>query len=160
MPNRARIGLVAVTVVLLLATARPAWAVPGLGVSTPSVALATFAPGSTATGGGSLTVTTVPPGAWTLKAADTTGHAGHLVPGAVGCAGNEAQTVSPLVVSASGLLGSTVSAGAVTIGSSALTVATGSASDTVSVAYSLVVERTEAMSTGCVFSTTVTYTVQ
>jgi hypothetical protein len=131
----------------------------GLGVSSPSVTLANFAPGLTATGSGALLVSGVLT-PWTLKVADTSGNAGHLAPAAVGCAGSEPQTANALSASASGLLGTTSGAGAVLIAASSKTVATGVAADTVNVAYSLDVARTETMRAGCVYSTTVTFTVQ
>lgn len=130
----------------------------GIGISTPSVTLAGLAPGQTASGSGTVTVTGVP-APWTLKVADPA-HAGHLRPGAVGCSGSEAQTVNPLSVSAGGLLPTTNSSGTVVVGASPVTVATGSAADTVTASYSLVVGPTEVMGAGCVFSTTVTFTVQ
>src|SRR4051812_23866936 len=57
-----------------------------LGVSTPAVPLTNFAPGNTATGSGAVVVTSTNP--WTLKAADSAGHAGHLAAAALGCTGS------------------------------------------------------------------------
>jgi hypothetical protein len=131
----------------------------GLGVSTPSVTLANFGPGLQASGTGVLSVSGVLT-PWTLKVADGSGHAGHLAPAAVGCVGSGPQTANALSVSASGLLPTTNGAGAVLIGSGSATVANGSATDTVNVTYALDVGRTEVMRAGCVYSTTVTYTVQ
>jgi hypothetical protein len=131
----------------------------GLGVSTPSVTLANFGPGLQASGTGVLGVSGVLT-TWTLKVADGSGHAGHLAPAAVGCAGSEPQTANALSVTASGLLPTTTGAGAVLIGAGSATVANGVANDTVNVAYALGVGLTEVMRAGCVYSTTVTYTVQ
>ena len=130
----------------------------GLGVSVPSLAMTNFAPGNTATASGSLVVSGVL-SPWTLKASDSV-NAGHLVSSGATCAGSETQTVNPLSLSASGLLPTTNSAGTITVGTSPQTVANGSAADTVNVSYSLVIDRTEIMRAGCVFSTTVTFTVQ
>jgi hypothetical protein len=141
----------------LAAVPSPASAL-GLGVSTPSVTLANFAPGQQASGTGALTVSGVLT-PWTLKVADGSGHAGHLAPAVVGCAGSELQTVNALSVTASGLLPTTNGAGAV-IGAGSATVANGVATDTVNLAYRLDVGGTEVMRAGCVYSTTVTYTVQ
>jgi hypothetical protein len=142
-----------------LAVFPPSASALALGVSTPSATLVNFGPGLHATGSGTLTVSTVL-APWTLKVADASGNAGHLAPGAVGCAGSEPHTANALSVSASGILPTTSGSGTVVIGASATTVANGTAIDTVNVAYALDVGLTEVMRAGCVFSTTVTYTVQ
>jgi hypothetical protein len=129
-----------------------------LGVSTPAVPLTNFSPGSIATGTGAVVVTSTNP--WTLKAADSAGHAGHLAAAALGCTGSEASTANPLSVTTTGLLGSSSSAGAVSLSGTAQNVATGSFADTLTNAYSLVLGNTETMLTGCAYSTTITYTVQ
>ena len=129
-----------------------------LGVSTPSVALTSFAPGSTAAGSGALVVTSTNP--WTLQVADATAGAGHLTKAAVNCAGSEATTVHALIVSSSGTLGGTSAAVAKTISATAQTVSTGSFADTITNAYSLLLDPTEVMLTGCAYTTTGTYTVQ
>jgi hypothetical protein len=153
-----RSGLAAsVALVLALWIPAPADAL-GLGISTPSVTLASFGPGLTATGSGAVVVTGVL-APWTLTAQDSS-NSGHLVSGGATCTGSEPQTVNALTASASGNLPTTHSAGAVTIGPSPATVATGSAADTVNLDYSIAIGRTEAMRAGCVFSTTVTLTVQ
>jgi hypothetical protein len=131
----------------------------GLGVSTPSVTLANFGPGLHASGTGALTVSGVLT-PWTLKVADGSGHAGRLAPAAAGCVGSEPQTANALSVAASGLLPTTNGTGAVVIGAASTTVANGAAADTVNLSYALDVGRTEVMRAGCVYSTTVTYTVQ
>jgi hypothetical protein len=154
-----RIGLVAGLVAAGCALAPSPASALGLGVSTPSVTMANFGPGFTATGSGVLVVSGVLT-PWTLKAADTTGNAGHPASSGVACTGSEARTVDPLTATAAGVLGTTSSAGALTIGASQATVATGVAPDTVTVNYSLAIGKTELMRTGCLFSTTITYTVQ
>jgi hypothetical protein len=97
---------------------------------------------------------------WTLKAADTTGNAGHLAAAAVGCAGSEPRTANALTASASGAIGTTHGSGAVSVDAASKTVATGVVADTVTVSYTLPIGGTEVMRAGCVYSTTVTYTVQ
>src|SRR5258705_1535123 len=87
---------------MALALAPPASALLGLGVSTPTVAM-NLSPGSTAGGSGTVVVTPGV-GTWHLSIADTTGHAGHLVPAAAGCTGAQAQTTNVLTATASGLL--------------------------------------------------------
>ena len=129
-----------------------------LGVSTPAVALTNFAPGSIATGTGALLVTSTNP--WSLSAKDSAGNAGHLKAAALGCTGSEASTANPMSVTTSGLLGSTSSAGAVSLTGSDQPVASGSFADTLTNAYSLTLANTEVMLTGCAYSTTITYTVQ
>jgi hypothetical protein len=153
-----RVALVAAMVALCQCAAPGPAAALGIGISTPTLTMSSFAPGTTATTSGTILVSGVL-APWTLKAADS-GHAGHLVAGAVGCTGSEAQTANPLTLSGSGLLGTTNSAGTITVGSAPQTVASGIAADTVTVSYSLVIGRTETMRAGCVFSTTVTFTVQ
>jgi hypothetical protein len=129
-----------------------------LGVSMPAVTLTGFAPGSTASGTGALVVTST--AGWTLKVADATANAGHLGQTGGTCTGSEASTVNPLTVTSTGLLGSTVSAGAKAIGGAATTVATGAFADTLTNAYSLLLGNTETLLTGCIYGTTATYTVQ
>jgi hypothetical protein len=144
---------------LTLALAPPASALLGLGVSTPTVAM-NLTPGSTASGSGTVVVTPPVVGTWHLSIADTTGHAGHLVPGAVGCTGAQAQTTNVLTATASGLVVGNSSAGPVTVGATDHEIAHGTLGDSVLVSLSLVVPNTERMPTGCVFSTTLTYTIQ
>lgn len=133
------------------------WAL-GLGVSTPSVTLANFGPGLTATGSGAVVVTGVL-APWVLKASDSA-NGGRLVPGAVGCSGSEGRTANALTLRATGAIGTTASAGTVTVGAAAVTIANGVVADTVTMNYSLDIGRTEVMRAGCTYSTTVTFTVQ
>jgi hypothetical protein len=129
-----------------------------LGVSTPAVALTNFAPGSTATGTGALVVTSTNP--WSLSASDSAGNAGHLKAAALGCTGSEPSTTNPLSVTSTGVLPSTSSHGAVSLSGTNQPVASGSFADTLTNAYSLILGNTETMLTGCVYNTTITYTVQ
>ena len=151
------VGALSTTALAAFCCCAPAYGL-GLGISTPSVTLSNFAPGMTATGLGTVTVSGVL-APWTLTVADSV-NAGHLVRGAVGCSGSETQTANALSAQATGAAPTTTSAGTVSIGSSARTVATGTVIDTVNVNYSLVIGRTEQMLAGCLFSTTVTLTVQ
>ena len=144
---------------LALSPVAPADAAVTIGAGSPTVLLSNFGPGRTASGTGSLTITALAT-AWTLTVADTTGHAGKLAPAAAGCTGAESLTGNPLSVSVSGLLGSTTSSGTKTISASQQTVATGNGTDTLAASFSLPIGATERMPTGCVFSTTVTWTVQ
>src|SRR5947209_20519233 len=73
-----------------------------LGVSTPAVALTGFAPGSTAAGTGAVVVTST--AGWTLTAADSAGHAGHLAQTGGTCAGSELSTAHALSVTSTGAL--------------------------------------------------------
>ena len=130
----------------------------GIGISTPTVAMSSFAPGMTASGSGGIVVSGVL-APWTLKASDSA-HAGHMVPGTAGCTGSAPQTANAMTLSGSGSIGTTNSAGVVTVGTSPQTVANGIVADTVNVTYTLVIGRTEVMRAGCVYSTTVTFTVQ
>jgi hypothetical protein len=159
MPVRTRAIVTAGICALALGAPPAADAVITIGVGSPTVVLANFGPGRSASGSGTVTITAVAT-AWTLTVADTTGHAGKLAPAATGCTGAESLTANALRVSVSGLLGSTVSNGTKTISGSAQTVATGNGSDSLTASFSLPVGATERMPTGCVFSTTVTWTVQ
>lgn len=129
-----------------------------LGVSTPAVVLTGFAPGATASGTGAVVVTSTNP--WTLKAADSAGHAGHLAQTGGTCTGSEASTSNPLSVTTTGLLPGTTSSGAVSLSGSNQTVASGAFADTLTNAYSLILGNTETLLTGCAYGTTITYTVQ
>lgn len=153
-----RFAATAVACVAATVAAAPAEAALSLGVSTPTVAMS-ISPGTSATGSGTITVT---PGlgTWRLTVADTSGNAGHLAPAASGCSGAEAQTVNALTLRVSGGALGTSSTGTVTVGSSAQTLATGTLGDTLSESFGLVVGNTERMPLGCVFSTTLTYTIQ
>ena len=85
-------------VALLCFGVAPAGAAITIGIGTPTLALANFGPGRTASGTGGITITAVLT-PWTLSVADTTGHAGKLARAGVGCSGSEALTANPLSVS-------------------------------------------------------------
>ena len=130
-----------------------------LGVSDPAVTLTGFAPGSTASGFGAVVVTST--NAWILKAADGTANAGHLGQTGGTCTGSETSTAHPLSVTSVGALpANTTSAGAVTVSGTPTQVANGTLADTVTNTYSLLLDPTEVLSTGCIYGTTITYTVQ
>ena len=145
------------TLVILLASAPPAHAILSISVGTPPPSM-NLAPGTTATTSGTLIVT---PGVgpWTVTVRDTT-NGGRLVPAAAGCSGAAPQTANALSVRAQGALGTTTSTGTKTVSASAQAVAGGTLADTLTVNYSLAILSTEQMPAGCVFSTTLTYTVQ
>jgi hypothetical protein len=146
-------------IALVLAGAPPAGAVLGIGISTPTVSM-TLSPGSTATGSGTVAVT---PGigTWRLSISDSSGHAGHLAPGAVGCAGAQSLTTNALSATATGLAADNISNGPVSVSASPQQIAQGTLLEAaLTVNFSLVLPNTERMPTGCVFSTTLTYTLQ
>ena len=131
-----------------------------LGVPAPAIiALTNFGPGHSATGTGTVVVTSTQ--GWTLKVGDSA-NGGHLKQDPLlntACpASAESQTANQLNVTSTGLSAS--SAGAVAIGSSPTTIATGAVTDTLTNAFSLLVGAGEPMSTGCVYDTTLTYTLQ
>ena len=142
---------------LLLAAAAPAHAALSIGVGTPPPPM-DLAPGGSDTSVGTLIVT---PGigSWTVTVRDAA-NAGHLKPAAAGCAGAEPQTANALTVQAQGALGTTTSSGTKTVSGSAQGIATGTLADTLTVTYGISILNTERMPAGCVFSTTLTYTVQ
>ena len=143
--------------VLLLATAAPAYAVLSIGIGTPPPSM-DLAPGTSATSVGTLVVT---PGigAWTVTVRDAA-NGGHLKPAVAGCAGAQTQTVNALTVRAQGALGTSTSSGTKTVSASAQGIATGTLADTLTVTYGISILNTERMPAGCVFSTTLTYTIQ
>jgi hypothetical protein len=128
-----------------------------LGVSTPAVTLSNFGPGQTASGSGNVVVTSTNP--WSLTASDST-NGGHMAAVALGCTGSEATTSHALSVATTGLLGGTTSDGPVSLSGTDQEVAHGSFADTLTNAYSLLIDPTEVMLTGCAYNTTITYTVQ
>jgi len=130
----------------------------------PLVALTNFAPGHTATGTGALTATTLLQPSWTLQAQDTGSGAGHMVAASTGCAGSDATLANPLQVKVTSGLGSVNSPGTISLSAANQTVASASSqilnADTLTTAYSQVIPANEQMRTGCVYSITVTYTLQ
>ena len=144
-------------ILVLLATAPPAHAVLSIGVGTPPPAL-DLAPGTTATSTGTLIVT---PGigAWSVTVRDAA-NAGHLKPAATGCSGAQAQTTNALTVRAQGALGTSTSLGTKSVSATSQGIATGTLLDTLTVTYAIDIPSNERMPAGCVFSTTLTFTVQ
>ena len=144
-------------IVAALAVAPPAHAVLSIGVGTPPAPM-DLAPGTTGSTTGTLLVTPGV-GTWSVSVRDAA-NGGHLKPAAAGCAGAESQTVNSLTARAQGALGTTSSAGTKTVGTSAQAIATGTLADTLTVTYGLAILTSERMPAGCVFSTTLTFTVQ
>ena len=95
-----------------------------------------------------------------MSAADNSGNSGHLKKGAACIAAATPQTANALSVTATGTAPGTTSAGPKTISASAQTVAGGTLADTLTLSYSLLVGSAERLVVGCVYSTTLTYTVQ
>src|SRR5436305_1760981 len=130
----------------------------GLSVSVPVGSLSPFAPGSTATTSGALSVVSVTP--WTLQVSDSSGSSapGHLIR-AVTCSQGAASLAQALSVTATPAPGTGTSNGAVSLSASAQTVATGpSGTSLVTTNYSQVIGSGEAILKGCSYSVTVTYT--
>ena len=132
--------------------------------ATPVLLDTTFQPGQTATNTVPGTVIVSSTGAWNLTAHDAA-NGGHLASAgdATFCAPaggptSEATTVHQLDVDVAGTLGGTTGSSAVQIGGSPAAVASGTLADTLTTSFSLVLDSTEALLTGCVYSTTVTYT--
>lgn len=126
-------------------------------------ALAPFEPDKTASGMGSLTATDDSP-SWTLQAQDQGSGAGKMVAGATGCAGSEPVLADPLQVSVTSPLSGVTSAGTISLSANNQTVATGSdqplAAAAFTTQYTQVIASTEVLLTGCVYTVTVTYTLQ
>jgi hypothetical protein len=154
--------LPAVTVAFVLVTAPPADGLILLGAGSGSV-LSPFGPNKTATGTGSVTATDNNP-SWTLQAQDQGSGAGKMVANASGCGGSDATLANPLELSVASPLGGITSAGTISLSGANQTVATASNQPVAGVAfttnYTQVVPPTEKMLVGCVYSITVTYTLQ
>jgi hypothetical protein len=129
----------------------------------PGASLSPFELGKTATATGTLAATDSSPG-WTLTAKDQGSGAGKLVAGAAGCSGSDANLANPLQVSVASSLGGVNSAGTISLSSGDQTVASASnqtlTNNTFTTNYTQVIPSTEKMRTGCVYSITVTYTLQ
>jgi len=101
---------------------------------------------------------------WSLQAQDLGTGAGKMVAGSSGCAGSDAALADPLQVSVTSPLGGVTSAGQIVLSATNQTVASASnqtlASDVFTTNYSQVIPPTETMLVGCVYSITVTYTLQ
>jgi hypothetical protein len=144
----------------LCAAAAPAFAGLTLSLTAGSTATLTpFGPGSTATGSGTLTASTIL--GWTLQVQDLGTGAGRMRAAATGCAGSAAQLTNPLSVTVTGPLAT--SAGAKSISATPTTVATGSlalAGTALTTSYNQVIPASEVLRTGCAYSLTATYTLQ
>ena len=130
----------------------------GLSVSTSPGPLTPFAPNGTATSAGALVVTS-PVSGWTLQVADTA--SGSAAPGHLlrsGCTEGAPSLAAPLKVRATPvLLGS--SAGTVSLGASAVDVASGPAGTiTVDTLYTQAIGA-ETLASGCTYSVTATFTL-
>lgn len=129
----------------------------------PGSTLSPFAPGKTATGSGSVTVTDDNP-SWTLQAEDQGTGGGRMVAAAAGCTGSDAILADPLQVSVTSPLTGITSAGPISLSSSNQTVVSSSnptlTAAALSTNYAQVIPLSEAMLTGCVYQITVTYTLQ
>jgi hypothetical protein len=126
--------------------------------------LANFAPGSTATGSSTLTATDTS-GSWTLQAQDLGSGSGKMVASAGGCTGSSATLDNPLQLSVSGALSGVAYAPAASLSSSARTVASATSAPMVTPTsftanYTQVIPASQVLRTGCVYTITVTYTLQ
>jgi hypothetical protein len=126
----------------------------GLASSGP-VALTSLSPGQTATGSGTLTVTSTGP-TWVLRAQDASAtNPGHLLR-TTGSTGATA-LAQALQWSTSPTLGGTGGSG--TLSGSAAVAASGTLSNVVNVTYSQPVATTEQLAAGSVYGLTVTWTI-
>jgi hypothetical protein len=130
----------------------------GLSISTPVGSLSPFAPGSTATTSGALTVVSLSP--WTLQVSDQSGSAapGHLIRSAT-CSQGASSLAQPLQITGTPALGTGTSSGTVSLSATPATIATGpAATSVVTTDYSQVIGASEAILKGCAYTVTVTYT--
>jgi hypothetical protein len=131
--------------------------------ATQAVALSNFGPGQTATGAGALTATTVL-GNWTLTAQDTSGtNPGHMLSTSGTCTGSESALTDPLDVDVTSSVAGVTSAGSVALSGTVQTVASSSAilsAATLTENYSQVIPTSDTLRAGCVYSITITYTLQ
>jgi hypothetical protein len=125
----------------------------GLAVSGP-VVLTNFAPGQTATGSGTVTVTSTGP--WVLRLADGDAtNPGHLLRTAG--AGGASALAQALGWTATPTLGG--SGGSGTLSGTAQVAASGTLSNLINVGYSQTIGATEQLQSGNVYGLTVTWTV-
>lgn len=141
----------------------PAGAVLSISVVSP-VTLSNFGQGQTATGSGDIAITNGTGSSWTLQAQDQGSGAGQMVSSVAGCTGSDSLLQNALEVSIS-TSASGVSPGSVTLSGSPQNVATATgqaplAAASLTANYTQVIPMSEVMLTGCVYSLTVTYTVQ
>jgi hypothetical protein len=112
-----------------------------------------------------LTATTdVGATSWTLQAKDAGTGAGKMVAGATGCTGSDTTLANPLQISVTSSATGFHSAGAITLSGTNQTVASSTTNGLTAAAlttnYTQVIPGTEVMLKGCVYSITVTYTLQ
>jgi hypothetical protein len=125
----------------------------GISVSGP-VALTNFAPGQTATGSGTVTVTSTGP--WVLRLADgDTTNPGHLLRTAG--TGGASALAQALGWTATPTLGGTGGSG--TLSGTTQVAASGTLSNLINVGYSQTIGATEQLQSGNVYGLTVTWTV-
>jgi hypothetical protein len=134
----------------------------GLGIGTPPGALTPFRPDATATASGTMLITGAL-GSWTLTITDGTAGTtspGHLKRGAV-CTSGVAYLGSPLLVTATALIGSATSAGPKSLSGTAQAVASGpaTAATTLTTAFSQPIAADEVLQQGCAYTATVTFTL-
>jgi hypothetical protein len=127
--------------------------------------LSNFAPGSTAAGTSTLTATDTDPGGWSLQAQDLGSGSGTMVASAAGCTGSSATLGDPLQLSISGTLSGVNYASAANLTGTNRTVASATnapmATPTNFTAnYSQPIPASQVLRTGCVYTITVTYTLQ
>ena len=127
--------------------------------------LSNFAPGNTATGSGTLTATDTDSPSWTLQAQDVGSGSGKMVASAAGCAGSSPTLDNALRLSISGTLSGVTYTPAIGLSAANQTVASATnasmlAPTTFTPNYVQVIPATQAMLTGCVYTITVTYTLQ
>jgi hypothetical protein len=135
-----------------------------LGVSTPASFGTSLSPGNTATATGALIATTTN-SSWTLTVSDAAGaNPGHMIANASGCTGSTPFLANSLSVNVASVLGGVNSAGATTISGTPQTVASASsqllAAAILTTSYSQPIGASEAISQGCVYGLTATYTLQ
>jgi hypothetical protein len=160
LPFRAAIPLIAAGVTLAAAPAAHALITIA---ATPAV-LSDFAPASSATGSGALTVSDTS-GTWTLQAEDQGSGAGHMTAAAVGCTGSDAQLADPLQLSVTNLPSGAVSGGTISLSATNQTVASATdqsalVADVLTTNFTQPIPATELMRVGCLYSLTVTFTLQ
>lgn len=144
-----------------MAAAPPASALISL-TAGPAATLSPFSTGQTGTGQSSLTATDTS-GSWTLQAADQGAGAGAMVASPTGCTNSAPQLAKPLQVSIStGLSG--VSTTTINLSASNQIVASASSvpltAAVLTTNYTQVIPADQALLTGCVYTISVTYTLQ
>jgi hypothetical protein len=144
-----------------MATAPPAAALISL-TAGPTASLSPFGVGQTATGSSFLTATD-PSGTWTLQAQDQGAGAGQMVASPTGCTNSSTPLTNPLQVSVSNAP-SGVSTSAINLSAANQTVASATSTPltaaTLTTNYTQVIAANQVLLTGCVYTITVTYSLQ